>query len=145
MQNKGKRVGRYVGNRVRSFVAWWHAKRAGSVVGAVAVVGIVLAAVVAAIVYQVNHPAKGSHADTAPAPATVTVTSTVTVAGKATHWEEDSLPDEMYRWLDAHHGELAGPSHADMYAAGHHECWAAWTSNGQAGLLMCPDGYQITW
>lgn len=121
-----------------------HITRRAAVAAAVAV-ACALAGVVTMAVLLGGGKSDGGTGAATP----VTVTSTVTVTGKPTHWEEDSLPDEMYRWMDermdGQNVDLVGPSHADMYAAGHHECWAAWTQDGNAALLMCPDGYRIEW
>lgn len=72
---------------------------------------------------------------------TVTRTATVTVT-PSREYAEDSLPDEFYRWLDAHPGaDLFGPrGGANAYAPGHHGCYAA--TSGDASLVMCPDGYR---
>lgn len=124
-------------HKINRFRAWWQGKRVGGVVAAVALVGVVVGALVVGIVAAVkeNHGAKQGHASTATVTQTVTVTAT-------REYAEDSLPDEFYRWVDAHPGaDLFGPhGGANAYAPGHHGCYAA--TSGSASLVMCPDGYR---
>lgn len=123
--------------KINSFRTWWQAKRVGGVVAAVALVVLVVAALVFGIVAAAkqDHGHKRDHASPA------TVTQTVTVAAPR-EYAEDSLPDEFYRWLDAHPGaDLVGPhGGANAWAPGHHGCYVA--TSGNASLVMCPDGYR---
>lgn len=56
-------------------------------------------------------------------------------------WEEDSLPPQLYLWMEVYGGELVGPSTADGWArqasggARLNGCWAA---VGSTTLIMCP-------
>jgi hypothetical protein len=62
-----------------------------------------------------------------------------TPAPVVTQWEEDSLPDEMYRYVDAHGADLQNWSDRDV--DGHVGCWAA---VADTTLVMCPDGFTTT-
>lgn len=57
-------------------------------------------------------------------------------------WAEDSLPPELYLWVQVNDGELVGPRRADRWARAatgstHRGCYAA---TGDTMLIMCPDG-----
>jgi hypothetical protein len=114
-----------------------------SVVAVVIIAMIVSYAAGAVTVVVAVDGESGGRVAAAPVVSTVTVT---TVAPEA--WEEDTLPDEMYRWVADHPGaDLRGPDRADRLSAGRDGCWYASAQDGKSGLLMCPgpENYRIDW
>ena len=124
------------------FGAWLRGTDKRGAAGGALVIGIVLAALVAAFVWQANTGESRTAGEQGAVSVTVTstVTSAVTEAAPVTNWEEDGLPDEMYRWSDAHPGaDMGRVPEGHGAARGHVGCW--WVV-ADTTLVMCPDGYR---
>ena len=72
-------------------------------------------------------------------PATPTEAPKHPSASSAQSWQEDSLPDPLYRWVKRYGADLQNWSRRTI--EGHTGCWAA---VADTTLVMCPDGFSTT-